>query len=103
MLTPLPPELNTDDDSVASDHLPVLMVFSNPYNTPFRLLSINASNQVVTLIWESANGRQYRVDASPDLAAWTMLATNLKATGTNFTFSTNVADAIQFFRIYRVP
>ena len=103
LLTPLPPELNTDDDSVASDHLPVLMVFSNPYNTPFRLLSINASNQVVTLIWESANGRQYRVDASPDLAAWTMLATNLKATGTNFTFSTNVADAIQFFRIYRVP
>jgi hypothetical protein len=34
---------------------------------------------------------------------WTPLATNLAATGANFTFSTNVPDGTKFFRIYRAP
>jgi endonuclease/exonuclease/phosphatase family metal-dependent hydrolase len=98
-----PSPLKTTDDATASDHLPVIMFFGNPFDTPFRLLAINAAGQVVTLKWESANGRQYRVDASPDLSAWTMLATNLTATDTNYTFSTNAAGESQFYRVYRVP
>jgi endonuclease/exonuclease/phosphatase family metal-dependent hydrolase len=103
LLSPLPANLGRFDDTNASDHLPVMMVFNNPFNTPFRLLSIGVSNQFVTLNWESANGRRYRVDASSNLSSWVALATNLTAAGTNFTFSTNVPASLQFFRVYRVP
>jgi endonuclease/exonuclease/phosphatase family metal-dependent hydrolase len=103
LLTNPPPPLLTSDGVTASDHLPVMMVLSNPFNTPFRLLSIGMSNQFVTLNWESAAGRRYRVDASSNLSSWVTLATNLAAAGTNFTFSTNVPAPMQFFRVYRVP
>ena len=54
-------------------------------------------------VQKSANGRRYRIVASPDLTAWTALATNLTATDTNFTFSTNVPGDVKFFRIRRAP
>jgi endonuclease/exonuclease/phosphatase family metal-dependent hydrolase len=106
LLTNLPPNLFSNDDKTASDHLPVLMVFKNPFNTPFRLLSIARRNQSVTLNWESQNNRTFSVESSPDLVSWTALATNLLATTTNspFVFATdNIAGPIKFFRIYRVP
>jgi hypothetical protein len=53
--------------------------------------------------WQSINGRRYQVDASPDLQIWTPFATNLTATGPQFTFSTNVATEHLYFRVYRVP
>ena len=103
LLTPVPPNLYSNDDSTASDHLPVLMVFGNPFVVPFRLLAIGVTNRIVSLKWESASQRQYRVDASSNLTTWTPLATNLVATGANFTFSTNVPEDVKFFRIYRAP
>jgi endonuclease/exonuclease/phosphatase family metal-dependent hydrolase len=103
LLTPLPPGLNSSDDSTASDHLPVLMTFANPFNTPFRLLSFNRTNQNVTLKWESATNRVFSVETSTNLQSWTPLVTNLFATTTNFTFTTNTTDNLKFFRIYRVP
>jgi len=57
----------------------------------------------VTLKWESAPGRQYRLEASTDLTAWSELATNLVAAGTNLAFTTNAAAAWQFYRVYRWP
>ena len=54
LLTPLPPNLFSYDDNTASDHLPVFMVFANPFNPPFRLLAIGRTNQIVSLQWESA-------------------------------------------------
>ena len=53
LLAPLPPNLYGNDDTTASDHLPVLMVFGNPFNVPFRLLAIGVTNQIVSLQWES--------------------------------------------------
>ena len=103
LLTPLPPNLFSYDDTTASDHLPVFMVFANPFNTPFRLLSIGVTNQIVSLKWESTSNRQYHVEVSSNLAAWMPLVTNLTATGANFTFATNVPDAVKFFRIHRAP
>jgi hypothetical protein len=91
------------DDENASDHLLVFMVFANPFNTPFRLLSIGVTNQVVSLKWESTSNRSYHVEVSSNLAAWTPLATNLVATGANFTFTTNVPGDVKFFRIRRAP
>ncbi|MBI3849523.1 MAG: immunoglobulin domain-containing protein [Verrucomicrobia bacterium] len=102
-LNPVPPNLNSNDDKVASDHLPVMMVFNNPYLTPFQIVSINVSNQLVTLNWEAISNRQYRVDVSSNLVDWVSLADSQTATGTNFVFSTNVTDSPQFFRVLRLP
>ena len=102
-LTPLPPGLNSNDSQVASDHYPVLMVFNNPYDKPFQLLSVTRTNPTVTLQWESVFGQPYRVESSTNLTTWTTQANNLLATGTNYTYSTNLNDTQRFFRIYRVP
>ena len=95
--------LYTNDNKIASDHLPVFMVFANPFNPPFRLLSIGVTNQIVSLKWESTSNRQYHVEVSSNLAAWTPFATNLAATGADFTFTTNVPGDVQFFRVRRAP
>jgi hypothetical protein len=103
LLTNPPPPLLADDDQTASDHLPVIMYFNNPYSLPFRLLAISLTNQDVTLKWESSSGRLYHVEASLNLTAWATLASNLTASGTNCTFTTNATEALKFFRVYRVP
>jgi hypothetical protein len=106
LLTPLPPNLNGNDDKVASDHLPVLMVFNNPFDTPFKLLSIARTNQNVTLQWESQNNRVFNIEASPDLFSWLPFATNILTATTNspFVFTTNnIGDPVKFFRIRRAP
>ncbi len=98
-----PPPLLAGDDKTASDHLPVFMVFGNPFNPPFRLLAIGRTNQIVSLQWESASNRSYNIEVSSNLTAWTPLATSLTATGANFTFTTNMPDDVKFFRVYRAP
>ena len=106
LLPNFPSNLFSNDDQIASDHLPVLLTFANPFNTPFQLLAVARTNQNLTLQWESQNHRTFNIEASSNLAAWTPFATNLFTTTTNspFVFTTNnVADRIKFFRIYRVP
>jgi endonuclease/exonuclease/phosphatase family metal-dependent hydrolase len=103
LLTNPPPPLQTNDDRLASDHLPVLAVFSNPYAKPFRITSISRNNQTLTLGWESVPGQSYRVEASATMTQWSVLSSNITASGGNMGFSTNVADAVKFFRIYRLP
>ena len=101
--TPLPVGWTAGETGVASDHTPVLAVFKNPFNTPFRLLSGNVTNGLITLRWESAAGRQYRVEAASNLTLWSSLTTNLIATGAVSTFRTNASSAARYFRVYRVP
>jgi hypothetical protein len=79
------------------------MVFANPYSKPFRLTSIIRSNLTVSLQWQSVAGQSYRVEASSNLATWSVLSPNLLATGANFTFTTNVATEVSFYRIDRLP
>ncbi|HXS68896.1 MAG TPA: hypothetical protein VN761_08635 [Candidatus Polarisedimenticolia bacterium] len=102
-LSPVPPGLLSGDDKTASDHLPVLMVFKNPFENPFQLLSVTRSNPAVTLNWQSVPGQQYRVESSSDLMSWTVLATNLMATNFSFTFTTNTTPSAQFFRVRKTP
>lgn len=99
---PPPPLLATDSES-ASDHMPVVMTFNNPYDKPFKLLSFTRSNLTVTLNWQSVPGQPYRVESSTNLTAWSVLANNLVATGESYTYTTNLNDATRFFRVYRVP
>ncbi len=103
LLTNPPPPLLADDDITASDHLPVLTVFNSPYDKPFRLLSITRSNPSVTLTWQSVSGQPYRVESSSNLTVWTGLASNLVASGTSYSFVTNVTGSTRFFRVFRVP
>lgn len=102
-LFPVPPNLNSNDDRIASDHLPVLMVFKNPYQNPFQLLSVVRNDPTVTLNWESVPGQQYRIESSTDMLNWTSFATNLMATNFTQTFSTNAPAAVQFFRVRKTP
>jgi hypothetical protein len=98
-----PPPLLGDDDKTASDHLPVVMVFGNPYSKAFRLTSIDRSNQALTLKWQSVPGQRFALQASSNLNTWAVFAQNLLATGATFTFSTNLTASPQFFRVYREP
>ncbi|MCS7337571.1 MAG: endonuclease/exonuclease/phosphatase family protein [Verrucomicrobiae bacterium] len=101
VITNPPPPLLTTDSRTASDHLPVLMAFANPYTAPFKLLSITVTNGQVSLTWESVPAMKYSVETSTNLIAWTRLATNLTATSMTITFSTNAARHAQYFRIHR--
>ncbi|MFZ0826152.1 MAG: endonuclease/exonuclease/phosphatase family protein [Verrucomicrobiia bacterium] len=103
LLYPVPPNLYSNDDKIASDHLPVFMVFANPFNTPFRLLSLGLTNQIVSLKWEAASNWQYLLEVSSNLTTWTPWVSNLIATGADFTFTTNASDGAQFFRVRRAP
>ena len=103
LLTPLPSDLNANDDSTASDHLPVLMTFANPFNAPFRLLAFSRTNGIVSFKWESDTNRLFNFETSTNLLDWTPLAINIFTTTTNSTFTTNSPEASRFFRIYRVP
>ena len=102
LLAPLPPNLNADDDAMASDHLPVLMVFNNPFTKPFKVTAFTVTDASVSVTWESVPGQSYRVEAASSLPTWTTLADDLLATNYNFTFSTNSPAPIQFFRVKRV-
>jgi endonuclease/exonuclease/phosphatase family metal-dependent hydrolase len=103
LLTNPPPPLKTNDNTTASDHLPVIMFFGNPYARPFHLISIARSNETVALTWEAVPGQPYRVDVSSNLSSWSVLASNLLATNLSFTLNTNATGDPQFFRVYRVP
>jgi endonuclease/exonuclease/phosphatase family metal-dependent hydrolase len=96
-----PPPLLANDAITASDHLPVLMEFNNPYAQPFRLLAVTRTNLAVSLEWETVPGQPYRVESSTNLTTWSALAGNLIATSNRYTFSTNLNDAGRYFRIYR--
>lgn len=98
-----PPPLLAGDSAAASDHLPVFMAFYNPYAQPFRLLSLNRTNQLVTLRWEVVPGQSYRVEVSSNLTHWTAWTTNLLATGSVAQWATNATANALFFRVGRAP
>jgi len=103
LLPDFPPNLFSNDDATASDHLPVLITFANPFNTPFRLLSLGVTNQIISLKWESQNNRVFNIEVSPNLTAWTPFATNIATTTDTFVFTTNLTDSAKFFRVFRAP
>jgi len=102
-LSPMPPNLFTNDSRTASDHLPVLVVFHNPYDTRFGFTAIALSNQLVRLNWQTTTGRQYRVEGSPDFISWSSLSTNLTATSSNLSWTLSRSGNQQFLRVYRLP
>ena len=102
-LSPLPPGLLSTDSRTASDHLPVVMSFHNPYDTVFRLTSILESNQFLNLTWQTATGRAYRVERSANAIDWSMVSSNLFATATNLSWSLSPTPSPALFRVFRLP
>lgn len=103
LLSPVPLTLNSNDDLVASDHLPVLMVFHNPYTQPFALTTLVRTQQQTLVTWQTVPGQSYRLENSADLTNWETLTDNLLATNGSFTFSTNLPMPAEFFRVQRRP
>jgi endonuclease/exonuclease/phosphatase family metal-dependent hydrolase len=103
LLNPLPANLFSGDDATASDHLPVLMTFANPFTKTFQFTSASRSNSAVALQWQSVPGQIYRIESSSNLTAWSVFVTNLAATNYSFAFKTNLPDAMKFFRARQGP
>ncbi len=89
LLNPLPDGLQIDDSQTASDHLPVLMKFRNPFDNPYELTVITVSNQWITLTWDTVPGRHYRLESSTNLGDWVPCSTNLTAAGSGLSWGTN--------------
>jgi endonuclease/exonuclease/phosphatase family metal-dependent hydrolase len=96
-----PPPLLTNDSITASDHLPVVMVFNYP--DPPLVATFSVSNQTATLLWPSLVGRKFSVQASTNLATWTVTASNIIATTAQQTWTTSTTNAARFYRVVRVP
>jgi endonuclease/exonuclease/phosphatase family metal-dependent hydrolase len=91
------------DSKAASDHLPVRLVFSNPFTTPFRVVALTWSNGIVRLLWNAVPGGQYRVEATDALTNWAVVAANLQAAGSEMSFSTNAGLHAQYYRVRTEP
>lgn len=96
---PLPPNLFSNDTKTASDHLPVLITFANPFAQPFRVTGLARTNGAVTLQWQSVPGGLYQLEGSSNLTTWTALATNLLTTNYTERISTNASGSAKFFRL----
>jgi endonuclease/exonuclease/phosphatase family metal-dependent hydrolase len=98
---PLPANLNSDDSIVASDHLPVVVVFNYP--DPPLQVALSVTNETLTLNWPALVGRSFNVEASTNLLTWTAAATNLVAYSAQATWTTTATNAVQFYRVLRQP
>jgi endonuclease/exonuclease/phosphatase family metal-dependent hydrolase len=98
-----PPPLLSADSATGSDHLPVLMIFNNPYDKPYRLTAVAWRHPTLTLCWEAVPGQSYCLDVSSNLTTWETLASNLLATNHSFTLTTNLDGSPRFVRVHRSP
>jgi endonuclease/exonuclease/phosphatase family metal-dependent hydrolase len=99
---PLNSGVLTNDSKTASDHLPVLTYFANPYQGAYRFINPGVNAQTLTLNWSGVVGAQYRLDTSTNFINWSPVRTNL-ATNTTVSFSTNMSSSARFYRLYRLP
>lgn len=95
----LPATVNRTDNATASDHLPVLVRFADPFPKNFSVTQLGATNGLVTLNWETFPGFTYQVDRSTNLLTW-KTAISASAVGTATIQS---ATAREFFRVVRLP
>jgi endonuclease/exonuclease/phosphatase family metal-dependent hydrolase len=98
---PLPLNLNSNDNIVASDHLPVVMVFNYP--DPALRTTLNVSNQTVTLTWPALVGRSFTIQSSTNLSTWTVAVSNLVALSAQPTWTATATNAARFYRVVRSP
>ncbi|HTH48802.1 MAG TPA: endonuclease/exonuclease/phosphatase family protein [Candidatus Limnocylindria bacterium] len=91
--------LPASDNATASDHLPVMVRFADPFPKAFAVTEVAATNGLITLRWETFPGFTYQVEHSGDLHDWTVLP-GTPGSGT-LTFS--VPAAPECYRVRRTP
>ncbi len=101
-LHPLPPGVAPNATLIATNHLPVLAVFNNPYS-PFPILSCTNNGTLLTLRWQSQINAHYTVETSSNCVTWTIQASNLVASATNYTWTTSPTAPTRLYRILRRP
>jgi hypothetical protein len=89
-----------NDGIVASDHLPVVMVFNYP--DPLLLTSLSMSNQTVTLTWPALIGRKFSVLSSTNLVTWAVAVSNLVSAVPQMTWTASECDHAKYFRVVRM-
>jgi hypothetical protein len=81
------------------DHVSVIPAGQTEYLPPYNILAFERANQDIMLKWQTVMNNRYRIQASQNVSdpnAWKMLErelnvdTNYFATGTNYTFRTNM-------------
>jgi len=103
-LSPVPAGLQGDDVQVASDHLPLMAIFKNPYATPTPLkAAVRIENQTVIVSWNSAAGNNYVVRGSFNLTNWFNVSQTITANGTNSDWTGALVPTSMFFRVLEVP
>jgi hypothetical protein len=93
------------------DHVSVMPVGQTEYLPPYKILSFARTNLDFTLQWQTVMNNRYRLQASTNLSdpnSWVMverqssipgaakLDTNFFATGTSFTFKTNLTSLFSY-------
>jgi hypothetical protein len=82
------------------DHVAVIRTGTTPSQPAYKILSLARTNQDLALKWETVMNNKYRIQYSPSLSdplSWSWVTwspyqdTKLMATGTNYTFKTNLA------------
>jgi hypothetical protein len=101
-LHPLPPGVAATATALATDHLPVMAVFNNPYS-PFPILYATNSSSILTLRWQSQINAHYRVENSTNFRDWTIQASNLVATATSNIWTASGNGDARFYRVMRQP
>ncbi len=96
-----PPPLLTNDSVVASDHLPVQMIFNYP-DPPLRVtLTTSAPN--LTLTWPTLAGRRFQILSSTNLVTWSSAAPNLSSSSNQITWTTAISGSAAYYRVLRLP
>ena len=96
-----PPPLMTNDDIVASDHLPVQMIFNYP--DPQLTVMMTASNLAVQVSWPALIGRRFNVEVSTNLWQWSVAASNIMALSGHPTWTSSPTNSARFYRVVRLP
>lgn len=102
-LDTLPPPLKEGDAALASDHLPVLMIFRNPDNGPFTLSLRQANGSPPVLEWPAWPGYTYQVFRSHDLERWLLQDTLSPGGGNRLEWRAAESTPPSFWRLRRIP
>jgi len=103
-LSPAPPGLQSDDAQVASDHLPLVAIFRNPYyaSAPLKA-AVRIENQTAIVSWNSIVGNKYVVRGSFNLTNWFNASATITANRTNTDWTGALVPTSMFFRVLQVP
>jgi endonuclease/exonuclease/phosphatase family metal-dependent hydrolase len=96
----IPEGLQRSSSAIASDHLPVVARFNEPFPTSFAIRAVERGEDFVRLTWENPiEGYTFRIERSTNLSRWTFVSDNLRTNGLQFAPQGDV----EFFRLIRTP